>query len=139
VFRDALRQTLHLDRAAGERVARSLTGEARALFDRIDRNDKPALAPLVLRTTPALRDEMSALSPAGHLAPLRGVPVFVLHGATDDVLPPSEAEANARELAPGGAVHLLLSPNIKHVTIEGTPTLHERWRILHAMALILES
>jgi hypothetical protein len=63
--------------------------------------------------------------------------VFLLHGAADDVMPPTEAEANARELAPYTDVHLLLSPAIKHVTVEGELTWRERWRILHTMAEIL--
>ncbi len=136
-FRDALRQTLHYEHVDGERAATRLTGAALALFEAIARNDKPALAPRVLDTIPALRGEMAALSPAGHFAGLRDVPVFLMHGAADDVMPPTEAEDNARELAQFTDVHLLLSPNIHHVTIEGTPTLREQWRILHIMALIL--
>ncbi|MEI8256635.1 MAG: hypothetical protein WCJ30_13255, partial [Deltaproteobacteria bacterium] len=137
VFRDALRQTLHYEHADGARAAARLEGAAGALYDAIARNDRPALAPRVLATIPALRGEMAALSPAEHMAGLRDVPVFLMHGAADDVMPPTEAEDNARELGPLTSVHLLLSPNIHHVTVEGTPTLRERWRILHTMALIL--
>ncbi len=134
-FRDALRQMLHYDRRDGERAARGLTGDARVLFDQILRNDKPALAPRVLATIPLLRGEMAALSPAGHADGLRGVRVILMHGAADDVMPPTEAEDNARELARVTDVHLLLSPNIKHVTVEGEPGWREQLRILHAIAL----
>lgn len=138
-FRDALRQTLHSGRDAGARAAMRLEGSTRALFDAIARNDKATLAPRVLATIPALRGQMAALSPAGHVAGLQGVPVFLLHGAADDVIPPTEAEDNARELARYTTVHALISPNIKHVTLQGLPTLRERWRIVHTVALILGS
>jgi pimeloyl-ACP methyl ester carboxylesterase len=139
VFRDALRQTLHFDRRDGERAARALTGDARVLFDQILHDDKAALRPRVLATIPVLRAEMAALSPAGHLEGLRGVDVVLMHGASDAVMPPTEAEDNARELEGVTRVHLLLSPNIKHVTVEGELSLRERWRILHTMALVLGS
>jgi hypothetical protein len=137
IFRDALRQMLHLDRNDARRAAVHLTGDARELFDRIDHNDKPSLAPLVARTIPALRTEMAALSPAGHMEGLRGVPVFLLHGAGDDVMPATEAEDNTRELSPITDVHVLISPAIHHVTVEGEPTAGEKWRILHFMAQML--
>jgi hypothetical protein len=91
----------------------------------------------VLATIPALRAEMAALSPAGHLEGLRGVEVILMHGAADDVMPPTEAEDNARELERVTDVHLLLSPNIHHVTVEGGLSARERWRLLHTMALVL--
>jgi dienelactone hydrolase len=138
LFRDALRHILHVDRDAAARAAAHLSPAARAVFDRINRNDKPALAPAVLRTLPGARAEMAALSPAGHAEGLRGVEVFLLHGAGDDVMPPTEAEDNARELARTTDVHLLVSPAIKHVTVEGRPTLWEQLRIVHAIAGVVQ-
>src|SRR5262249_17260806 len=48
VFRDALRHVLHGDRRSGEAAAAYLSPAARALFDQVNHNDKPALAPLVM-------------------------------------------------------------------------------------------
>lgn len=137
LFRDALRQMLRTTREDADRVAVHLRGEARALYDQLRRVDKRALAPLVMRTLPELRAEMRALSPSGHLAGLRGISVFLMHGANDDVMPPTEPEAIARELDGITDVHLLVTPAIHHVTVEGPLTLRERWRILHLMAELL--
>jgi dienelactone hydrolase len=139
VFRDALRLMLHLDRATAERAAASLDAPSRALFDQIDRNEKRALAPLVLRTLANVRAEMAAVSPAGHLDAIRDIPVFILHGANDDVMPPTEPAANARELESHTEVHLLITPAIKHVTFEAAAGWRERLRILHTMAGMLAS
>ena len=139
IFRDALRLMLHHDRLTAERAAAGLHDEARVLFNQIDRNDKRALAPLVLRTIVTLRSEMAAVSPAGHMDAIRGIPVFILHGANDDVMPPTEPAANARELESHADVHLLITPAMKHVTFEGEASWRERFRILHTMAGVLGS
>lgn len=133
LFREALRQVLRVDHAAGARVAQGLTGEARTLFDQVNRNDKPALAPLVLRELPSLRAGMASLSPAGQLSRV-SAPVFLLHGARDDVMPPCEPEMVARELAPRGDVHVVLTTAVSHVSVDGALSHGDALRIVHLMA-----
>ena len=65
------------------------------------------------------------------------MPVFLLHGAHDDVIPPAEAQFAAREIGPSGDVHLLITPALKHVTVEGHPTLRQQWQAVHFMAGVL--
>lgn len=137
LFREALRHILHVDRDAAVRTALRLEGEARTLFEQINRHDKRALAPRVMAVLPSLREELSALSPAGHMTDLRHVQVFLLHGANDDVIPPTEAWAIAREIEPFGNVHVLVTPAIKHVTVEGKPSFAQQIEIVHAIAGIV--
>ncbi len=135
-FRDALRLLLQEKRPEALRVAGFLQGDARALFDRISAHDKSFLQPLVAGVLPSLRPDMARASPAGHLAGLT-VPVFLLHGAGDDVIPAAEARFAAQELAARGHVHLLVTPAIKHVTVQGHPSAWQQWQIVHFMAGVL--
>ncbi len=135
-FRDALRLLLQEKHTESLRVGGYLTGDARTLYNHIVAHDRPALAPLVLRVLPSLRDLMANASPTGHLSGLR-LPVFLLHGAKDDVIPPSESRFVAQELGPAGHVHLLVTPAIRHVAIEGHLTLWQRLQVVHFMAGVL--
>ncbi len=139
IFRDVLRHMLHVDRASARRAAEHLVGDARVLYERIEHNDKPALAPLVLRVLPQLRAHAREVSPAGRIAGLAGLHVILMHGAADDVMPPTEAIANAAELSGRADVTLYVTPTIHHVTVEGPLTLRQRWQLVHVMAAVLSA
>ena len=62
------------------------------------------------------REALAALSPAGRLGDL-SVPVFVLHGAEDNVIPAAEAEWIARELPVGMLRRQLVTPALFHVDV----------------------
>jgi pimeloyl-ACP methyl ester carboxylesterase len=49
-----------------------------------------AVRPQILRAIGVDRAELAALSPHGQIASL-GVPVYILHGADDNVIPPAES------------------------------------------------
>jgi pimeloyl-ACP methyl ester carboxylesterase len=135
--REAIRAWLWEDRDAARKAAATLSPEARrkveALFDQRTAELKPELLRLVEASQPV----MEAVSPRGHLAGLR-VPIFLLHGAGDSVIPPSETEWLAAEAPPGTVRAALVTPAIRHVEIEGEPTASEKWAILHTMASVLD-
>ena len=80
---------------------------------------------------------MGLVSPRGHLAGL-GVPVFLLHGAGDTVIPSAETEWIAREVPPSMLRSALVSPALVHVEMgPGTP-LGQQWELVHFMARVLE-
>jgi len=81
--------------------------------------------------------EMAPVSPHGHLAALH-VPVFLLHGAADNIIPPSELLWLQRDVPPAALVNALISPAISHVAMEGDPSFEDRVRIVHFMAQVLE-
>lgn len=82
--------------------------------------------------------EMSAVSPRGHLAGLH-VPVYVLHGRGDTLIPFAEAEWLAQDLPHGTLADLVISPLLGHVNItEKTPDLWDRWQLLHLLAQVME-
>ena len=83
------------------------------------------------------RAEMGPVSPHGNLGALQ-VPVLLLHGAGDNVIPSSELLWLQRDVPPAALKAALISPAISHVELGGEPSLIDQWRLVHFMAQILE-
>jgi pimeloyl-ACP methyl ester carboxylesterase len=82
--------------------------------------------------------EMAAVSPDGHLAGLH-VPVYLLHGRGDTLIPFAEAEWLAQDLPRGTLRGMLISPLIAHVSTNTTkPNVWDEWRLLHLLAQVME-
>jgi len=82
--------------------------------------------------------EMAAVSPHGHLAGLH-VPVYLLHGREDTLIPFAEAEWLAEDLPHGTLKGMLISPLIGHVTANiSKPSAWDQWRLIHLLAEVLE-
>jgi pimeloyl-ACP methyl ester carboxylesterase len=83
------------------------------------------------------RAEMAPVSPHGNLGALQ-VPVLLLHGAADNVIPSSELLWLRRDVSPKALKAALISPAISHVALGGKPSLADQWTLVHFMAQILE-
>jgi pimeloyl-ACP methyl ester carboxylesterase len=83
-------------------------------------------------------DEMESVSPHGHIANL-AVPVFVLHGAGDTVIPASESQWLAHDIPANRLEAVLVSPALIHVKLEDTVTLKQKWDVVHFLAKVLAS
>ena len=82
--------------------------------------------------------EMAAVSPHGHLAELH-VPVYLLHGRGDTLIPFAEAEWLAQDLPHGTLKEMLVSPLIAHVSTNKTkPRIWDEWQLLHLLARVME-
>jgi dienelactone hydrolase len=81
--------------------------------------------------------EMAAVSPHARLPSLR-VPVLLLHGSADSVIPPTELLWLQHDVPPADLVIALISPVLSHVSLEGKPTLADNLRLVHFMAKMLE-
>jgi pimeloyl-ACP methyl ester carboxylesterase len=73
------------------------------------------------------------VSPAGHLSTLEA-PVFLLHGAADNVIPASETAWLAAEVPPSLLRAVVVTPAVKHVEIQGEPTYEQQWELVRFMA-----
>lgn len=135
-FKDALRLFLQQNRRESERVGAYLQGDARWLYERVLAHDKAALRARVEAVLPTVREVMSEGSPGGHLAVVR-CPVYLLHGADDDVIPATESRFAAMELEAHTRVHLLVTTAVDHVTVRGRPTARQQWEVVHFMAGLL--
>ena len=118
VLRDALRASLHQDAEGARARATALaTDDGRRLWRLVEAQRLQELAPAFEAIVRERADELARLSPAGRLAGI-GVPVYVVHGAGDSVIPSAETDWAAREL--GDAPHVaLVTPLIEHVEVNG--------------------
>jgi dienelactone hydrolase len=135
-LRDALRASLHGDPAGAAAAAGRLTTErGKQLWALADGKKLQTLAPELEAIVGEQRAELAALSPRGRLAKI-GVPVYLVHGASDSVIPASETEWGGAEL--GGAEHIaLVSPLIEHVEVSKPASIGDKVALLRFIAQML--
>lgn len=135
--RDVLRSVLHEDFDAARGRAASLSPASAARMDAILAHDVGRLGSELLAEIERLRPGFDAVSPSAHLDALR-VPTFVLHGAGDVLIPPSEAEWLARGIPADVLRADLVSPAIEHVDLQnaGWP---DQLVLVHFMGDVLEA
>lgn len=135
-MRAGFRAWLHEDQKAAREAARArTTPEAERLWQLLERQQLQTLAPELDTLLERQRAELSSLSAAGHLRQLH-VPVYLLHGSHDSVIPPSETDAASLEL--DGAEHrALVSPLLEHVEVSKTAGIGDKFALVSFMAKLL--
>jgi dienelactone hydrolase len=138
-LRGALLAYLEDRRDDAKRIAAGLGPEAQKLV-RLGLEGKaeelgPILAPLVERLDPD-----PSLSPERQPAP--ECPVFLLHGADDNVIPASETTALATNLEGRAEVHALVTDLIQHVELKkndaaASPPASSYWRMARFWTALL--
>ncbi len=109
-------------------------GEAQALFPRLSPPSRATMEILLTRQIELLRpklleaiqaddSQLSAISPEGKLAPLHA-PVFLLHGATDDIIPSTETLWLEKDIPRAYLKAALITPAFSHVD----PDKNARWK-----------
>ena len=119
-------------RAHEAKVSRSSFEKLEKLFN----HDTAALAPEILAELDRHRAEVDRLSPHGHLSGLR-VPVYLLHGTGDNVIPASETLWLARDVPKSELRWVLISPAVVHVEVEGEPTWRDQFALVRFLAAVL--
>jgi dienelactone hydrolase len=137
VARDALRSWLHEDFDLARARSEALSPEAAARMKLVFQHS-PALAPVLDAEVARLSPQLAAVSPSAHLADIR-VPVFLLHGAGDRVIPSSETEWLAHDTPRAMLRAALVSPAIEHVELEGKPSLGDQLALVHFMGDVLDA
>ena len=135
--RSALRAWLWEDRDAARAHAASMSPEGRAKIGLLFGGHVDAIAPELLEVIARRGMEMGPVSPRGRLGSIH-VPVYLLHGAGDSVIPPTETLWLAREVPHAELRDVLVSPALVHVELDGAPTLVDRWSLVHFMADVLD-
>ncbi len=135
--RDALRLWLWEKPEDSLRAARTASAAGQAEFDLIVHH-REKLQQQLLNEIEKYKDEMAAVSPHHNLDKLK-VPVFILHGTGDNVIPASESEWLAKDVPPGALKKVLLSPALIHVHLEDKVTLSQKWDLIEFMAQVLEA
>jgi pimeloyl-ACP methyl ester carboxylesterase len=116
-MRPAIRAWLQEDRSLAWALASQATTEgAERLFTALTRRETKAVRETMARVLSSQADTLRALSPAGRLNEIP-VPVYLLHGTGDSVIPPEETAWADKEL--GARPHrALITPLIEHVELD---------------------
>jgi dienelactone hydrolase len=138
-IRAVLRAHLYEDPAA-ERVAlaklsATQIAEAKSLMN----VSLPATRTALERADERHAQDMAAVSPHGRLAKLK-TPVYLLHGAGDNIIPAAETEWMASELPRSSLQAALISPVLSHLDLDGSgPTVMDQLRLVHFFAEVLHA
>jgi dienelactone hydrolase len=135
--REAIRLRLWEQPDAALAKAKELGPEARAIVDALFQRRLDVLRPALLAAIDQNSEAMRRVSPRGHLGAIR-VPVFLLHGEGDTVIPAAETLWIADEIPPAQLREVLVSPAVVHVEIHGEPSVRDRWALVHFMAGVLD-
>jgi pimeloyl-ACP methyl ester carboxylesterase len=138
-IKTVLRAHLYEDKAAEISTMAALTAaqkvEAKNLMDTELDGTQEMLVSSDLRHTKELED----LSPHGKLAGLT-VPVYLLHGEADNIIPSAETLWLAKELPPAALKAALVSPVISHIDFESSqPTAEDQWRLIDFFAKVMRA
>jgi dienelactone hydrolase len=134
--RETLRLWLWEEKGQAREREEALSPSSKAKIDLLFDGKIDAVATELLHDVDSRAADMEGVSPHNRLARVQ-VPVFLLHGASDNVIPASETLWIARDLPASTRRTVLVSGLIGHVEIEGTPPLRERWAAVHFMAEVL--
>jgi hypothetical protein len=96
----------------------------------------PALQALLVNAAERRAAALAGLSPAGRLGRLR-VPVFLLHGIDDPIVPSTESEWLADEVPETALQRVLLTPALRHAEGSAGPELRESARLVAFVAAVL--
>lgn len=135
IAKEAMRLLLYEDVAAAKRKAEELSPPGRKRMHELFAHEHSGIQPLLLDNIQRNRPRLQGLSPAGKLRALR-VPVLLLHGSADDIIPPSETLWLARDIPPPLLKQTLITPLLSHVDLQNV-SLRERVAVVHFMAILL--
>jgi pimeloyl-ACP methyl ester carboxylesterase len=96
------------------------------------------LRPKLLDAIDADQSQLAAISPQGKLAGLR-VPVFILHGSTDDIIPSTESLWLEKGIPRPYLKAALITPAFSHVDPDKSATWRDELRLVHFLANVLRA
>jgi pimeloyl-ACP methyl ester carboxylesterase len=96
------------------------------------------LRPKLLDAISADHAQLAAISPEGKLAGLR-VPVFILHGSTDDIIPSTESLWLEKEMPRPYLRAALITPAFSHVDPDKSATWRDELRLVGFLADVLRA
>lgn len=134
--RKALRAALKENSAAARPLMEALSPSSRAKLEAIASGHLESLRDELLSVVDHNLPRLEAVSPHGKLGALR-VPVLLLHGAQDNVIPASETLWLERELPPGVPRRALVTEAFQHVELHGRPTVRDQMQLVRFIAALL--
>jgi dienelactone hydrolase len=124
-----------LEFARAKELAKALAEPSRTYMNYVNTRDVARLGPILLPHLGQLEGD-PALSPERSDPP--SAPVYLLHGADDNVVPAIESNLLASHLrARGVRVHLLLTSLITHAEVDRSSTARAIWALIDFWAKLL--
>jgi pimeloyl-ACP methyl ester carboxylesterase len=137
--REALHKWLWEEPADAMQVVKTMSPAGQQEFDLI-LHHRDQLQSALFQEIKHHGDEMQAVSPHSQISGLR-IPVYLLHGTTDSVIPASETLWLAKDVPPPALKSVLISPamNMIHVDGQRPVTLSQKWVLVDFMAQVLKA
>jgi len=136
IAHNALKVLLSGNGKASEALTKTMTPADQQIMQNIYHKQRASLAPAILNEIDKRREELAAASPAGHLRFLP-MPVLLLHGSDDSIIPPAEMLWLERDIPKDNLIATLISPAIGHVDFGTKINLRDRLALVHWMALMI--
>ena len=136
VAQQAMRLLLYEQVAAAKNKADELSPAGRMRMQELFAHEHSGIQPALLENIQRNRTRLLGLSPVGKLHDLQ-VPVLLLHGVADDIIPPSESLWLEREIPAGMLKQTLVTPLLSHVDLQKV-SLRDRLAVIHFMAILLQ-
>lgn len=136
VARETMRLLLYEDVAASRKKAEELSPEGQKLMQELFAHQQASLQEALLQNVQRNATRLALLSPKDQLGGLR-VPVLLLHGAGDDIIPYTESLWLEREIPPGMLKQSLITPLLSHVDLQEV-SVRDHVAVVHFMAVLLQ-
>jgi len=136
VARETMRLLLYEDVAASRKKAEELSPEGRKLMEDLFAHEQSSLQPALLRNIQRNSLRLAVLSPANQIDGLR-VPVLLLHGKGDNIIPYTESLWLEHEIPPGLLKQSLVTPLLSHVDLQEV-SIRDHVAVVHFMAVLLQ-
>lgn len=121
----------------GRELAATLSLEGRDRFELATKDERRAeLNALLLAAARAKDAELRAVSPASGLRGLH-VPVFLVHGSSDPIVPSLETAWLAREVPRDALRAALITPVLRHAELSEPPTIGDQLALVSFVASFL--
>jgi len=133
---EAIRLLLSGNGKASEELAKTMTPAGQETMQAIYHKQREQLTPALLAEIDKQQEQLATASPTGHLKLLH-MPVLLLHGSDDTVIPPTELLWLQREIPKDQLLDTLISPAITHVEVGSKVSLRDRLALVHWMALMI--
>ena len=138
VAHEALRDWLWERPEDAQPLLTQLSPAGRATMNLLMARQIGELREKLLEAIRADQTQLAAISPQGKLGDLR-VPVFVLHGATDDIIPSTESLWLEKEIPQSVLRDVLITSGFSHVDPEKAATWRDELRLVHFVADVLRA
>jgi pimeloyl-ACP methyl ester carboxylesterase len=135
---EALRDWLWEQPQDAQKLLVRLSPPGRATMEMLFARQIDRLRPQLLDVIRVDEPQFAAISPQGKLGNLH-VPVFILHGSTDDIIPSTESLWLQREIPPKYLREVLITPAFSHVDPDKSATWGDQLRLVGFLADVLHA